>query len=573
MRAALGVMLVASCEFSHGVPGGRGAAAIVDDTAADFAAGSAIDMTVDPLGTLAPDAFFLGGLHARAYAANNLVTPATTWTSLQPTLPAPLGEAYGVLPINWSGDRPYGVGITTSRLDAFTLVVDGELHLPAGTTTLALVADDAGFIEIDVGATRAGIHARYQDAAPPTMTVEVAAAGWYPIRGAVSEAGGEAKLQLSIIDGATPRPVMPSELRARVTTAQGVSVVASNDRLLASPVAGIAVEPTLVDRTFTNAPGYDFAAISGQYYSLRYAGQLRIDAEDAQTFALDLGGDATDYARLVIDGNTVAGRWPGRIDQLTSDPVPLAPGWHDLILDYAQATGTERVKLTMGSAPIPADHLRPVRNGGLLARSVNTSTIALVDGGTKTIDMPMTMPAGATIELVDVFFQLANQPRTAMMVDVIDGAKSDALAIPEKPAYENMYDAFPGRRAFAGAASEPMWQLAFTDLDPMATGPYVFYPALIASYRGGPDMPFATTMTYVSGTREVTGTIVDARAVGKLDGVAVTLDVRTGTAAAIDAASWQAPPLESEGVVQYRVSIDNDGWHYPEIDRVELDVQ
>ncbi len=264
MRASLGVALLVGCGFSHGSVPGHDLTTIVDDSDADFAAGTPTDMTVDALGLLAPDAFSPGGLHARAYAPKDLVTPATTWTSLQAALPATtIGEAYGVALVNWSGDRPYGAGITTSRLDAFTLVVDGEIHLPAGPTTLQLVGDDAAFVEIDVGSARAGIHARYQDPAPPAITIDVPAEGWYPIRGAVSESSGEVKMELSFVAGATKRVVMPSELRARVTSARGVTVVATNDRIFTGPVAGVAVEPTLVDRSFTGAPPYDFQTLNG----------------------------------------------------------------------------------------------------------------------------------------------------------------------------------------------------------------------------------------------------------------------------------------------------------------------
>ena len=265
--------------------------------------------------------------------------------------------------------------------------------------------------------------------------------------------------------------------------------------------------------------------------------------------------------------------------RLTSEPIALAPGWHDLILDYAQSTGAEVIKLAMSTpsspaAPIPADHLRPVRNGGLIARSYNPSTVALVDNATTMVDMPMaSVPAGAIVERVDVFFQLVNQPRTAMSVDVVDGAKSDTLAVPEKAPYEGIYDSFPARAELAGAPVEALWKLAFTDGDPASTGPYIVYPAIVATYRGGPDMPFATAMTYESAPREVTGTVLDARAIGALDGATVTVEVRTGGAESIATAAWQPPPVESEGLVQYRLAIASDGWHYPTVDRVELDVQ
>jgi hypothetical protein len=102
---------------------------------------------------------------------------------------------------------------------------------------------------------------------------------------------------------------------------------------------------------------------------------------------------------------------------------------------------------------------------------------------------------------------------------------------------------------------------------------YIYYPALLATYRGGPDKPFADAMTYVSPPHALDGTLAAIRVLGDLDGATLVVEARTGSETTLGTAPWQPPEAVPPGaLVQYRLTVTSDGWQYPTIDRVELDV-
>ncbi|HUS32214.1 MAG TPA: hypothetical protein VMZ53_27125 [Kofleriaceae bacterium] len=572
----IAVVVVAGCGFEHGTLG-ESTTLVVDDSVEDFAAGELNDITVDKLGYLAPDAFALGGLHARAYGSPFL-SDTSTWSNLQPMLTTPLGERYSSMPGSFAFDRPYGLGL--ARTDNFTVVYDGELHLDAGTRTLQVTADDIALVELDLGGVRPAVFAHVSDGQPARLTFEVPKAGWYPIRAALSEAGSDAFLRLALVEANTPRAVDPSELRARVTSAHGVTVTASPDRVFAARAPDISIEPSLIDRTFGSAvPPYDFAGVSTVYYALRYAGQLRVETTEARVFAFDLGTDTTrDYARLLIDGKPIAGRWPGLMDQLTSEPLELTPGWHDILLDYAQSDATARLQLTMSSATRAATAiepmvLRPVRDGGLLTSVYRNENINLVDGAALDVALKLDAPAGATVQFLDAYFTLYSQTRTEMTASLEGPGGADPIMIPTTASYDMLYDYFPNRTAAVNAPVDGTWHLVLTDNSPTTTG-YIYYPALMATYRGGPDKPYAETMSYVSAPHDLRGTLLAIRATGELDGAQLVIEARSGSETTLEAAPWQSPEATPPGeLVQYRLTLTSDGWQYPTIDRVELDIR
>ncbi len=570
VRRAL--VFLAGCTFTHGVdqPGG-GNATIVDDTAADFAAGTPSELTVDPLGLLAPEAYQRGGLHARGYTTTG-VTTTTTWDDLTPALLGPLaGEGYGAVPADWMYDHPYGLGLV-SRTDNFTVVYDGELYLPEGPTTLQLDVDDAGFFDIDLGAIRTTMRATVGTA---QVTVTPPAAGWYAVRGAMSEISGKARFVVSTVAQNVATPIAGDRLRARVTTAQGAIVAGAYDRIFVGLSPTTSAESQLVTRDFAGqAPAYDLFGV-GTNFALRYVGQLRIDAPGTYTFALDVGPDLDDYTRLSIDGAPIAGHWPAELDK-PSEAVALAPGWHDIELDYASPGGTDRVALTMAAAgsygmPIAADHVRPVRARGLLASTVGAN-MTLVNPGTTAIALPLAAAPDAVVDSLDLSFYLGSTPRTGLGLVLAQPAGSDEMAMPPSPSYENTFDYLPHRTTLAGAPVAAAWQAVFSDAGSQGS---VTGTALVASYHGGPLAPFAQTMTYVSAPHATDGaTSIDAVTVtADLRGAALTLEVRTAPdpdslAAAPWVAADQATP---DALIQYQLTVVSDGWAFPTVDRVEID--
>src|SRR3989442_15720175 len=94
---------IAGCSFAP-VAETRDHQVIIDDTAADFAAGTLDELAIDPLGKLAPEAYARGGLHCRSYA-RAVVGPTTKWQDLTAAALGPmLGERYGEVPVAaWAG--------------------------------------------------------------------------------------------------------------------------------------------------------------------------------------------------------------------------------------------------------------------------------------------------------------------------------------------------------------------------------------------------------------------------------------------------------------------------------------
>lgn len=562
--------MLAGCAFQpRAAQQHAGSTTLVDDTAADFMAGQRTDVAVDSLGLLVPDAFIGGGLHARSYPSITM-DDTTTWDTLG--LGAMIGERYGELPTtNWGGDRPYSLGLTAGG-DYFTVTYDGEIYLPEGPTTLQLVADDQAFIEIDLGAVRSLLHAHYYDSTNATITVTPPAAGWYPVRGVLSETYGSAYFLLSTVDAGVATPITGDRLRARVTDAHGITVVGTPDRIFAAAPAAPSIEPTLVDRTFDNvAPSYDFYGVGSTNHVLRYAGQLRVDTADTYTFKLDDGTDSTHHTRLFVDGTCVAGSWPGGIDQLTSAPVMLEPGWHDLIADYGvYYNSVDRVSLTASTstspaAPIPSERLRPVRTSGFVA-FVHPPDAAVASDSSATVSFKLPGPTGSTIDATDLFAYITGATRSGLAVQLA----GTTMPLPAMPPFETYYDSWPERDELAGMPADGTYTATFTTTGTSANLSYLY---LFATYHGGPEAPFAQAMTYVSAPHVLDGTVTAVRAIGDLHGAQMTVEVRTGDAGSIDAAAWVAPEIAPSGdLVEYRLTITGDGWQYPTIDRVEIDV-
>src|SRR5690349_1188809 len=162
------------------------------DTAADFGASGAeaLDVTIDPLGSITPDGYIYGALVARAVQGTKLwSTNNTDWAKINTVTPA----GHGL----WTG---HDLSATTSDL-AFagitntaqvTVWFEGELWINPGET-FRILADDYAFL----AAAYDGVtfQTLLQDAggvlSPPV-------AGWYPVRiGWTDTTGGDLELDVN----------------------------------------------------------------------------------------------------------------------------------------------------------------------------------------------------------------------------------------------------------------------------------------------------------------------------------------------------------------------------------------
>ncbi|MDB4960741.1 MAG: hypothetical protein JWP01_740 [Myxococcales bacterium] len=592
------LVMLAGCGFSitsggggdDSVPEGR-QVTIVDDTATDFAANQGLtDGAIAPRGVIEPAAFVIGGLRARAFDGN-LVTDASTYDTVVAAVGPELGFGYRQVPRDWSADsvpRPRGLGLTSSS--TFTLLYTGEIALPQGMVTLEALADDRVVAQVALDGTTFG-ERLFAHNASATITLNVPAAGWYPIRAAYGQAGGVQKLSFAITPSGMARVAVDGDrLRARVTEDRGLVASAFDGKGLLAAAQESAVRTIDEDYAF-GAPAHDVGVSTVDRYSMRFAGQLKIDEPGMYTFTADIGTEAGDLYRIWIDDKLVAQRWPPTPD-VPMVTLALEPGWHDLLVDFGEEDLSAKIQLVMSgpgipSGPIDPQRLRPAVAFGLTAPYVALTTYPLADAtstapGVTQVNMPLVAPAGAKIAAVDYGFAIANQRLSDLTVDLLDchGAMTVSPLAAGVPYY--YYAADPSCAGMPVMPAAP-WAWRVTDSVPgngIGLGtPVIALPVLVATYSGGDRRPFATAITFMSKPHPTPGAISYApiKVTADLRGASINVEIRAAAdAASLAQATWvpapaDAPPSLAAGdVVQYRFSILTNGWQFPTVDKVEV---
>lgn len=574
-RASGSLVVLAACSFSARV-GSGGDDAVPQTFTDDALEGTARDGVI-VAGRLEPDGFVLGGLHARGFqtalvdAGEDLAKVLADAATATET-----GAAYAQVPVDWVTARPRGLGLTLS--DAFSIVYDGEILLPAGGVVLELDVDDRGIVEV-LGQELAG---DFQG--PVKLALDVPEAGWYPIRAALTETAANARFVLAIVQGQVRTPVDANRLRARVTDHPGVLVYAFDGQGFVGE-RGHAARPTIDEAFGTLAPRYDLTT-SIDRFSLRFAGQLRIDTAGTYTFGGEVGGDATDGFRIWIDGKPIAHHWLGH-PEVPAGSVDLATGWHTLLVDYADDLGNAQVRVTMtgpdapGGGAIDPERLRPVVVFGNTYTFATTTPTTIADTTSTFVSLPLPGAAAELIDAVDYGFRIDNQNMTALAITLFDCTAGQQLTVNPTPSYHY----FPADTTCAGEVVNPPldWQLRLND-SVAGNAPFIGSGSirdygLTALYHGGPKLPFAPVFGVTSAPITLAGArrITAARALGSLDGATVEIAIRTAeTADALAAATYvvirEGVELEPAGeLVQYRVTLTTDGWIAPILDRVEID--
>src|SRR5262245_34617131 len=99
MRSAIWVLALAACKFHEPSTGGE--TAVIDDTAADFAASAALDSAIIARrGAIEPNAYATSGLHATSYL-NDATRDGAHWADVMAALGAPVANGYGQVPRDW----------------------------------------------------------------------------------------------------------------------------------------------------------------------------------------------------------------------------------------------------------------------------------------------------------------------------------------------------------------------------------------------------------------------------------------------------------------------------------------
>jgi hypothetical protein len=582
--AGCGFTLTSGSGGDDGVPDGV-RITLTDDTAADFATNAGvIDTVIAPRGALEPDAFIVGGLKGRGFAGNK-VADDSTYETVVASLGPELGVAYRQIPADWSlttANRPRGLGIPGT--DAYTILFTGEILLPPGPVTLETNADDRVIVQIALDGTNFGPKLFAHNAAA-TTALQVPASGWYPIRAAFGQAGGDADWSLAITPmGGAKITIDGQRLRARVSAERGLIASAFDGTAMLTPSGETAVAS--VDENYAYAgPGRDLPLASFDRYSMRFAGQVSIDTPGMYTFSADIGTEANDLFRIWIDGVLVANVWPPTPTQLTAT-LPLTAGWHDLLVDYGEEDLSATVLLRMSGpgipdGPIDPQRLRPAVAFGLTAPFVAFQSFPLTDAGVVLIDLPLRAPVGAVIASVDFGFGLVNQRLSDLTIAILDC--HGATTLPQLTTVAPYYY-YAADTSCAGSPVVPVapWRFRITDTVPgndPGGPPSLYNPILVATYSGGDRIPFAPTFSFVSAPKPTPGAIGFAQVeiTADLRGALLTFEMRTAAeAAGLASASWvpvesgAVPVLTASEWVQYRVAISGDGWKLASVDKVDL---
>ncbi len=588
------LVLVCGCSYEPGTyPPDGGTAGdqvtLVDDTAADFGAAETLDaVAIDPRGALEPVAYALNGLRARAYDGQHVSGTTASWQEIEQAVSGATrrGAAYQQVPPDggWGSTHPAGLGLTSTN-DDFTVLYDGELRVPPGDHTIEFDADDAGALELDTGGGFADFTIDASGGAK-AVQVHLDQERWVGVHAAVADGGGNAKLAIRL----DSTPITADQLRARVTDDRGLvaSVYVTTGGSLT--LAGMAlVDSADVDFGMT-APPYDLT--TSTTYTVRFTGQLYIASDGMYT--LTATPDAKDSASVYLDRHFVA-RQPMLQGHPTAATLPLTAGWHmlDIELDGSQLNFfgqpdpravTLAVTLAAGDGPampLTSADVRPAVASGYLALTSTPLTLLAdagqADGVTK---LPLPAPAPSfmkgTVESELVGYVLQNATPSDYAV-VFDSGVAQ-LAIPPTAILVAVF----GDETAAGqpvpAADE--WTLTFTDSVPGGGSNPSASGFAYVTLHGGPLLPFAPELTYVSAPRQLDGIrgFGALRVLGDLAGTTLAIAVRTADSAeALATAPWvevengAIPTGPPAPLFQYRLVVTGDGWSYPSIDRVELD--
>jgi subtilisin-like proprotein convertase family protein len=582
------------CEPPGAPPGGMSGGIAAEwklDTAADFAAaGHAVtSMTIDPRGSLTPDAYTYGGLVAHGLQGVRLWSSTNTnWSNVEVVTPSGAGL--------WRGESFDGLsvlaylGITTPG--DISIWFEGEVFLQQGSNQMFLVrGDDVAFVEVADPGT-----ASYRPVPASTSPVAVATpeTGWYPIRIGFADSGGGREFLFHHSDnGTAPIPWARNRLRGRTSALRGALRTICNRQILGGgigaehPVSRVEPGVLLANTVFNTAPqGTD---IDNEDWSARYLGQLYVDQPGAYTLAIS--SDDGNRGRLgAARGDDAWARDQGDGGAATSIPATLDAGWNDLFVDYNQVNGGRRlqIRLTGGGlngAEVPRDRLRPVESADDRLMFVTNDTDLLVaDGpghGPVLVDLPVAGFPGEIVTAIELTYQITSDNWTDLEVKLERPGPNAVTIRPQGAGLPNgsrivqLPIAMGGMfAALLGGPADGLWRLHVDDVVP-DSGDSSFQNARLTLHTTGGPPKVALTSSWTSQA-------LDATDVLGIDGI--SWDERAPASASVkvfartcqqagcsDDPAWSEavkamPVIAARGrYLQLRVDMTSDGIREPEL--------
>jgi hypothetical protein len=540
-------------------------------------------------GALEPPAYLTGAVVARGSSTFTFDDPAAaTWDQV---VNGAIGSRVGVIrttDIQLGSRAPVGMGIATTAVDNWTIRGESEVFLDAGRWTFALQADDHGFLELSAGG---GDFQRVVNASggEVTGTFEAPATGWYPVRFALCDTGGNAgvRVRFSGPGVANAIAIPRHRLRARVDAVAGLVQYGWDDKLGKGDLAARIDTIELADIEWRNDAPTDLGLTAPDDFTIRWAGQLRI--EQAGEFMFQYLSD--DGQRLWIDGQKLTDLWDTISHSQTTLPVQLDVGWHDIVIDVTEGGGSANALLTVASGPelvgqaLPLDRLRPVEARSVRFESgVNHADAALPDAGRVEVPIVFSAAPGARATSANVVVGFNHPSWSEVRGELVSPSGT-------------VVELFPAPQSGAGGAvghfqptfTSPLaidgtWRLRLLELQSNGTSGSATEFAMTLHYAGG-EPPVATTASYQSSLRDLGSDRPEVLSVQWAPrapaGSTVAIRART-CAVAADCAdqAWSEPladpagstlPFEAQRFLQWRAEMTSDGDATPSLESLFIE--
>jgi hypothetical protein len=537
-------------------------------------------------GALEPPAYITGAVIARGSSPFTFDDPAAvTWDQV---VDGAIGSRVGVIrtsDIQLGARAPVGMGIVA--VDNWTIRGESEVFLDAGTWTFALLADDHGFLELSAGA---GTFQRVVDASggESTGTFVAPISGWYPVRFALCDTGGNAavRVRFSGPGVASPVAIPRHRLRARVDAMSGLIQYGWDDKLGKGDLAARVDTSELANIDWRNDAPTDLGLTDGNDFTIRWAGQLRIEVAGAYEFRYL----SDDGQRLWIDGQKLTDLWDTTTHSQTTLPVQLDVGWHDIVIDLTEGGVTANAFLTIAAGPelagqaLPLDRLRPIEARSVRFESgVNHTDAPLPDSGQVEVPIVFVAPpdARATSANVVVGFNHTSWSEVRGQLVPPGGPALDLFPAQNGagPAVGHLQPTFASPLAINGT-----WRLRLLELQSNGISGTFNEFAMTLHYAGG-EPPVATAASYQSSIRDLGGDSPEVLSVQWAErvpaGSAVAIRVRTcADASGCADQPWSEPltdpagsalPFAAQRFLQWRAELTSDGDVTPSIESLFIE--
>ena len=477
-----------------------------DDSAADFAQpGSTLEnATIEAAGFIGPMPYLTGRLRYTGLPTDTIDDETTAaWPDV--SAGTPTGRSVGGLSFDWGAGIPPGLGFTSD--DDITILVEGEIELDtAGTWRFELTANDGGLVQLAAPGSEDYTTVVTDSSGPTVGTYNVAAPGWFKVRAAVGDSMQVMRFRVRFDapgGGVVFREVPSDKLRTRVDDLTGFVVDAFDDGFMLNHVAS-----TLVSQAsdVTIAPDPFGIEVGGANWTLHFAGQILIEEGGDYAFRIQ----THQGARVWIDGAQVANAMGTTDVDVTTPPMLLTVGWHDVVADVMKDGGPPddgKLTLTVVSGPalagqtIPADHIRPVEGRGVRwTQTMDGNPTTIADGATITRTQSLDLPANMTPIAIEqgVRFDHPFRAEVSLALDPPVGSTIPLLAVGGATGAGTYALHSPVPASSAGTT------FSWIAGDSLADGVVgeVTYTALTLVCSGG-IAPFPTTYRYESAVKDL----------------------------------------------------------------------